>query len=114
MRRLISKCSPSHNPISLFESGSKPIRVDAYLPETHGTPSPAVIALYGSTGGVAGMSVPASMLAGQGFAVFVVHYFDRTDTKEAIDKPTIFRHFPVWGKTVWDAISFVEKQPQVD
>jgi dienelactone hydrolase len=96
-----------------FESGGKEIRIDAYLPDTTG-PHPTVLALYGSGGGVAGMNEPATMLAGQGFAVFVLHYFDRTGTTEATDKQTIFRNFPAWGKTVWDAISYIEKNPQVD
>ncbi|HEY1401469.1 MAG TPA: dienelactone hydrolase family protein [Terriglobales bacterium] len=102
----IDQCQPT------FYSGNKPIRLDAYLPESNGK-LPAVLALYGSGGGVAGMSEPATMLAEQGFAVFVLHYFDRTGTEFA-DKQTIFRHFPVWMKALWDAISFVEKQPQVD
>ena len=96
-----------------FESGGKPIRIDAYLPDTTG-PHPTVLALYGSGGGVSGMNEPATMLAEQGFAVFVLHYFDRTGTTEATDKQTIFRNFPSWGKTVWDAISYLEKKPQVD
>jgi len=96
-----------------FESGGKPIRIDAYLPDTTG-PHPTVLALYGSGGGVSGMNEPATMLAEQGFAVFVLHYFDRTGTTEATDKQTIFRNFPAWGKTVWDAISHLEKNPQVD
>ena len=61
-----------------------------------------------------GMSKPASMLAARGFAVFVLHYFDRTGTLQANDKPTIMRNFPAWGKTVWDAVSHVEQHPQVD
>ena len=96
-----------------FESGNKPIRIDAYLPESDGK-HPAVLALYGSGGGVSGMSGPATMLAEQGFAVFVLHYFDRTGTTQVADKPTIFRNFPAWGKTVWDAISYIEKHQQVD
>ena len=60
------------------------------------------------------MNEPAIMLVKQGFAVFVLHYFDRTGTTEATDKQTIFRNFPSWGKTVWDAISYLEKNPQVD
>jgi carboxymethylenebutenolidase len=96
-----------------FESGNKPIRLDAYLPDS-GEKYPAVLALYGSGGGVEGMSDPAIMLAEQGFAVFVLHYFDRTGTTQATDKQTIFRNFPVWGKTVWDAVSHIEKHPQVD
>ena len=53
------------------------------------------------------------MLASEGFAVYLLHYFDRTGTQYA-DKQIIFRNFPLWMKTLWDAISFVEKQPQVD
>ena len=33
---------------------------------------------------------------------------------ESADKATILRNFPIWMKTLWDAISFVEKQPAVD
>ena len=60
------------------------------------------------------MSDPASRLATQGFAVYVLHYFDRTATTEIDGLQTIFRHFPVWMKTLWDAVSFVARQPQVD
>jgi len=65
----------------------------------------------------------ASMLAAQGFAVHLLHYFDRagiesadktTIDKQTIVKQTIVRNFPLWMKTLWDAISFVETQPQVD
>ena len=96
-----------------FESGGKPIRVDAYVPSSTG-PHPAVIALYGSGGGVSGMGSPATMLAAQGFAVFVLHYFDRTGTTHVTDKAAIRSNFPAWGKTVWDAISYIEKHPQVN
>jgi carboxymethylenebutenolidase len=96
-----------------FESGNKPIRLDAYLPDSPGK-LPTVVALYGSGGRVEGMAEPASMLAAQGFAVFVLHYFDRTGTSEVTDKLTIVRNFPAWGKTVWDAISHIEEHPQVD
>lgn len=60
------------------------------------------------------MGEPASLLAEQGFAVYVLHYFDRTGTTEIDGLQTIFRHFPVWMKTLWDAVSFVARQPQVD
>ena len=96
-----------------FESGNKPIRLDAYLPRS-AEKLPTVLALYGSGGGVEGMNEPATMLAAQGFAVFVLHYFDRTGTTQIADKQTIFRNFPAWGKTVWDAISHIEQHPQVD
>ncbi len=74
---------------------------------------PAILGLHGSGGGHASMAEPARLLASRGFAVYVLHYFDRTGTISA-DKPTIFRNFPVWMKTVWDAMSLVERQPQVD
>jgi carboxymethylenebutenolidase len=96
-----------------FQSGGKPIRLDAYLPETPVSPTPAVVALHGAGGNVAGMERYASTLAAQGFAVYVLHYFDRTGTESA-DKPAIMRNFPLWMKTLWDAISFVEIQPSVD
>src|SRR5271154_5912309 len=96
-----------------FQSGNKPIRLAAYLPETSDTPLPAVVALYGAGGNVSGMERYANTLAAQGFAVYLLHYFDRTETVSA-DKPTILRYFPLWMKTVWDAVSFVERQPQVD
>ena len=96
-----------------FESGGKPIRLDCFVPDGNGQRYPAVISLYGSGGGHAGMMDPASLLASQGFAVYILHYFDRTGTSFA-DKEIIFRHFPIWVKTLWDAISHVEKQPHVD
>jgi len=96
-----------------YQSGGKPIRLDAYLPESTTARLPAVIALHGAGGGISGMERYAALLAAQGFAVYVLHYFDRTGTESA-DKPTIMRNFPLWMKTLCDAISFVETQPQVD
>ena len=96
-----------------FESGGKSVRLDVYLPDKVEARLPAVIALHGAGGGVSGMERYASMLAGQGFAVYRLHFFDRTETTYA-DRPTIMRNFPLWMKVLWDAISFIEKQPQVD
>jgi carboxymethylenebutenolidase len=98
---------------AVFQSGGKPIRLDGYLPEAVDTLFPAVIALHGAGGGVSGIEQYAGMLAAQGFAVYLLHYFDRTGIESA-DKPTIVRNFPLWMKTLWDAISFVGAQPQVD
>ena len=106
------------NPVSqlqmIFESGNKPIRLDCFLPSTNSQYLPTVIGLHGSGGGHASMAEPASLLAAQGFAVYVLHYFDRTGTVEIDGLPTIFRHYPAWMKTLWDAVSFVAAQPQVD
>jgi carboxymethylenebutenolidase len=99
---------------SSFESGGRPVALDAFLPEGNGQRYPAVIGLHGSAGGHASMADPAAMLAAHGFAVYVLHYFDRTGTTGVADKQTAIRHFPVWGKTVWDAVSHVERQAQVN
>jgi carboxymethylenebutenolidase len=105
---------PATSPSQLtFASGGKTIRLDAYLPESNGNKLPTVIALHGAGGDATGSGKSATLLAEQGFAVYVLHYFDRTDTTYA-DKPTILRNFPVWMKTLWDAVSFVEKQTTVD
>lgn len=116
----LRRCTPKRFPMPAisqsqltFESGNKSIRLDAYLPDSN-KKLPTVLALYGSGGGIFGMSEPATMLAAQGFAVFVLHYFDRTGTTQVVDKQTIVRNFPSWGKTVWDAISHIEQRPQVD
>src|SRR6266853_4263847 len=96
-----------------FQSGGKPIRLDAYLPETLDGPLPAVIALHGAGGNISGMERYATMLAAEGFAVYLLHYFDRTGIEHA-DLQSMKRNFPLWMKSLWDAISFIETQPQVN
>jgi carboxymethylenebutenolidase len=96
----------------VFQSGGKPILVDAYFPEKSAL-RPAIVALHGARGNVSGMERYAVTLAAQGFAVYVLHYFDRTGAAPA-DLGAMKLNFPLWMKTLWDAISFVEAQPQVD
>src|SRR5437868_5304455 len=88
--------------------------MDCFLPQVAGRSLPAVIGLHGSGGAYERMSEPAIALAEQGFAVYVVRYFERTGTSSAEDRQVIFRHFMVWAKTVWDAVGVVAKQPSVD
>jgi carboxymethylenebutenolidase len=95
-----------------FESGGKNIRLDCFVPSSNGC-FPGIIGLYGFGGGHFSMAEPAGGLADQGFAVFVLHYFDRTGPVEA-EKSALMFNFPVWMKTLWDAVSFVERQPCVD
>ncbi len=97
-----------------FESGGKSIRLDCFLPSSNGRRFPAIIGLHGSGGGHASMAEPASLLAAQGYAVYVLHYFERTGTTEIDGLATIARNFPAWMKTLWDAVSFVARQPSVD
>jgi len=96
-----------------FESGGKEIGLDCFIPSANGNKLPAIIGLHGSGGGHNSMSSPAELLAANGFAVYVLHYFDRTGITQA-DRETIFRHFPLWMKTLWDSVSFVARQPPVD
>ena len=100
---------------SAFESGGREISCDTFIPSSqNGERFPAVIGLHGSAGGHATMAEPAALLAAQGFAVYVVHYFDRTGTTGVADKQTAVRNFPVWGKTVWDSVSHIASRPEVD
>jgi carboxymethylenebutenolidase len=104
----VSECA------SRFESEGKTIAVDCFVPEGNGRCHPAVIGLHGSGGGHARMAAHARLLAEQGFAVYIPHYFDRTGTTGLADKATAVRNFPAWGKALWDAITFVERQEAVD
>jgi dienelactone hydrolase len=95
-----------------FDSGGKQIQVDCFLPSGGGK-FPAVIGLYGLHGGHAAMAEPARSLAKQGFAVFVLHYLDRSGPVE-FSKGAMMRHFPAWMKTLWDGVSYVHRRPEVD
>jgi dienelactone hydrolase len=97
-----------------FDSGGHAIRMDCFLPSENGHRLPSVIGLHGSGGGHVSMAEPARLLAGQGYAVYVLHYFDRTGTTSIDGLQTIARHYPAWMKTLWDAVSFVARQPQVN
>lgn len=96
-----------------FDSAGKAIRIDRYLPigdEAH----PAVIALYGSTGVEDSFSErPARLLAGQGYAVFLLHYFDRTGTTEQPTKKQMHDLFPDWMAAISDGITYTSQLPQV-
>jgi dienelactone hydrolase len=99
----------------IFESGGREITCETFAPATAKDDRfPAVIGLHGSAGGHATMVDPAAALAARGFAVYVVHYFDRTGTTGVADKQTAIRNFPAWGKTVWDSISHIASRPEVD
>jgi dienelactone hydrolase len=98
----------------VFDSGGKSIRLDCFLPSANEQRFPAIIGLHGSGGGHTSMAEPASLLAAQGYAVYVLHYFERTGTTQIDGLPTIARNFPAWMKTLSDAVSFVARQPSVD
>jgi carboxymethylenebutenolidase len=96
-----------------LESDGHPITVEVFAPTDAG-PHPAVIALHGSGGIREGWAEqPASLLASRGFAVFVLHYFERTNTGWA-DEATIRREFETWMKTISDAITWAGNHAGVD
>jgi carboxymethylenebutenolidase len=96
-----------------FESDGHCITVQVFSPNDPG-PHPAVIALHGSGGIREGWAAePASLLAGRGFSVFVLHYFERTGTVWADDK-TIRESFEIWMKTISDAITWAGTHAGVD
>ena len=96
-----------------FESGGKTIRLDCFLPDNCTQRLPTVIALYGFGGDTSSMGDSSGQLADQGFAVYVLHFFDRTGRVEA-EKSAIVMNFPLWMKTLWDGVSCVEQQAYVD
>lgn len=96
-----------------FESGGRVISVQEFIPAKPGC-YPSVIALYGSGGLREGWAdTPARLMAGQGYSVFVVHYFDRTGTVWA-DRDTTQKNFPLWMGTIGDGITFAAQHPSVD
>src|SRR5438132_13869457 len=96
-----------------FNSGGQEIALDCFLPSANGNKFPTIIGLHGSGGGYAVMSDSAELLAANGFAVYVLHYFDRTVMSQA-DFDTVFHHFDLCMMKFWDSVRFVSRLPQVD
>jgi len=96
-----------------FDSAGRNITVQQFLPSAAGR-YPAVLALHGSGGIREGWAdQPSRLMAAQGYAVFVVHYFERTGTTWA-DPDSTRSHFPLWMQTIGDAITFAAKHDAVD
>ncbi len=119
MARTVHPCgvsffgAPVQRSTHTLNSDGYMVAVELFRPQNNGT-HPAVIALHGSGGLQDGWAEqPASLLAGRGFAVFVLHYFERTATNWADDR-TIRENFAAWMKTISDAITFASKQSGVD
>jgi carboxymethylenebutenolidase len=99
---------------STFRSGGREIGLDCFLPSFTERLFPAVISLHGSGGNHSGMADPSRRLAAAGIAVYVLHYFDRTDTIQADSRAMILRNSPFWLKTLWDCVTFVTHQPNIN
>jgi carboxymethylenebutenolidase len=96
-----------------FESGGRSVTIREFLPAAPGK-HPAVLALHGSGGIREGWSdQPSRLMAGQGYSVFLVHYFERTGTTWA-DRETTHRHFPDWMRAIGDAITFAMQHESVE
>jgi dienelactone hydrolase len=96
-----------------FEFHNTPVTIDEFTPGKPGR-YPVVLALHGS----AGMSSEghlqfAQLLANQGFAVFVPHYFEPSGTSWASDA-TIQREFPNWMRIIYEATSYATQHEAAD
>jgi carboxymethylenebutenolidase len=102
-----------------IDSGKKPIQAEWFKPQGTG-PHPAILLVHEA----AGMTpLPArifreysELLAGKGYIVLLVHYFNRTG-HERVDprKPDeIRKHFPAWRETIRDSLKHLASQPDVD
>jgi carboxymethylenebutenolidase len=98
-----------------FLSGGKKIEVEIFRPATMPS-SPTLLVLHGARGiefGDAHIRQLAQFLAANGFATFLVHYFDCTNTLYA-DDASIHQHFELWLETIADAVSFAAQHPGVE
>jgi dipeptidyl aminopeptidase/acylaminoacyl peptidase len=98
-----------------FPSGETPIRIQQIEPSGPG-PFPAILLLHGAGGNVVfWLEKFGPMLSRIGVACYAVHYFDRTGTDFA-DTDTILdgHHFPLWLKTISDALAYISARPCID
>jgi carboxymethylenebutenolidase len=98
--------------MTTFLSGGHSISIAEHLPKGAG-PFPAVIVVHGSGGPRTAVEQYTPMLTRAGYSVFVVNYFERTETAWATPQ-LIDKHFPVWLEVLADAVTYVESRPQVD
>jgi len=99
-----------------LQSGGKSIPVDRYRPAGSGK-LPAVILVHGADGlqfepWVKIYQGMADRIARHGCAVYIPHYFQRTDAKFG-DAGTIARQFVPWMGTISDTVEFVRQQPDI-
>jgi dienelactone hydrolase len=98
-----------------FESGGKCIGVAIFKPKTAEN-LPAIIVLHGAGGidsGNAYVRQIASLVAANGYATFLVEYFDRTGTVYA-DESMMRRNADKWLATVDDAVTFVSAHDNIN
>jgi carboxymethylenebutenolidase len=95
-----------------FVSGGASITVERFGTEGAGD-RPAVLLLHGADGPGERYRIAARLVASGGYAVFLIHYLDRTGERRASFN-TIGRNLPAWSATIRDAITYAARQPGVD
>jgi carboxymethylenebutenolidase len=105
--------------VKSFESGDKPITAEWFRPERKG-PHPAVLLLH-EAGGMHPEAAPllrkyCTLLAGEGYVVLLVHYFDRTGQKGINPRipENVRQGFDQWKDTVRDAVKLLARDPGVN
>jgi len=87
------------------ENGGKTITLDQVVPKSS-SPVPLVIALHGSGGSPEGAAAEyGKALAGQGYIVLAVRYFDRTG-HTWVAPHEIEPNFQAWMEAIKDAIAY--------
>jgi carboxymethylenebutenolidase len=97
-----------------FASGGKKIQLEVFSPEAAGK-HPALVLLYGAAGLTRRgdqFRQYGTRLAEHGFVVFLVHYFDATDSDRAGEINS--ERFPLWWKAVYDGVGYAQHHPGVD
>lgn len=100
-----------------FNDGKSVIHIDQYLPSNKDR-VPAVILLYGGSrdkddGGF--YENTAVKFAKRGYAVFLVHYFGRTDDLSRLGyRFTSGEQVQVWKQTISKSIQYVRLRPEVN
>jgi carboxymethylenebutenolidase len=103
-------------PADGFEVQDKFIKVERFEPAAPGR-HPAVVVVHGADGLQASGELyrrEARELARRGYAVFLVHYFDRTGHSEVSPKKIKKEDFQAWHETVHEAVRYAAGQPGVD
>src|SRR5436305_471364 len=96
-----------------FASKDKQIEVVQFEPGRAGK-FPALLILHGANGPMSTfIGDYAQHLANIGYVVFLVHYFDRTNTYYA-DRAEMQEHFSDWIEVLEDAIGNAAHHPKVD
>jgi len=103
-------------PVEVFRSSGKKIRLERFSPTDAGR-HPVVFLTYGAAGLTTrgdALRDYARQLAGHGYVVYLIHYFDATDSATAGELPLSPSKFKLWIKALQDGITYAAKNPQAD